>query len=104
MASQFPLLCLSQFAKQCEEEIPTLRAEVDWLQVRTQEPREVVFADVLLQRPTYVTTVQLSQTRRGPALAAVGTECCPHFLSTYSVLARSHLTLLPTTGWNYSPL
>nr|KAF6470850.1 hypothetical protein HJG59_001826 [Molossus molossus] len=40
-----------EFVDQYEEEIPTLRAEVEQLQVQIQEPREVVFADVLLQRP-----------------------------------------------------
>lgn len=64
-----PLLCLSQFVSQCEEEIPTLRAEVQQLQAQIQEPREAVFADVLLQRPKYVITLQLSQTRRAPTLA-----------------------------------
>lgn len=54
MDSQFPLLSLSQFVNEFEEEIPNLRAEVEWLRVQTQEPREIAFADVLLRRPKYV--------------------------------------------------
>lgn len=33
-----------------EEEIPVLRAEVEQLQFQIWEPREIVFADVLLRR------------------------------------------------------
>ncbi|XP_016056086.1 PREDICTED: uncharacterized protein C20orf96 homolog isoform X3 [Miniopterus natalensis] len=40
-----------EFVSHFEEKIPKLRAEVKQLQAQTQEPREVVFADVLLQRP-----------------------------------------------------
>ncbi|XP_028000447.2 uncharacterized protein C20orf96 homolog [Eptesicus fuscus] len=40
-----------EFINQFEEEIPKLRAEVEQLQVQTQEPREIAFADVLLRRP-----------------------------------------------------
>lgn len=36
-----------------------LKAEVEQLQVQIQEPREVVFADVLLRRPKYVIFLQL---------------------------------------------
>ncbi|XP_053527265.1 uncharacterized protein C20orf96 homolog isoform X2 [Artibeus jamaicensis] len=39
------------FANQFKQEIPKLRAEVRQLQVQIQDPREVVFADVLLRRP-----------------------------------------------------
>ncbi|XP_004746762.1 uncharacterized protein C20orf96 homolog isoform X3 [Mustela putorius furo] len=40
-----------EFINQFEEEIPILKAEVEQLQVQVQEPREIVFADVLLRRP-----------------------------------------------------
>ncbi|XP_036178614.1 uncharacterized protein C20orf96 homolog [Myotis myotis] len=40
-----------KFVNEFEEEIPNLRAEVEWLRVQTQEPREIAFADVLLRRP-----------------------------------------------------
>ncbi|KAM8776501.1 uncharacterized protein C20orf96 homolog [Rhynchonycteris naso] len=40
-----------EFTSQGEEEIPTLRAEVEQLQRQAQEPREAVFTDVLLRRP-----------------------------------------------------
>ncbi|XP_039719918.1 uncharacterized protein C20orf96 homolog isoform X1 [Pteropus medius] len=40
-----------KFINQFEEEVPILRAKVKQLQVQTQEPREIVFADVLLRRP-----------------------------------------------------
>ncbi|GAB5569321.1 uncharacterized protein C20orf96 homolog isoform X1 [Prionailurus iriomotensis] len=40
-----------QFISQFEEEIPILKAEVGRLKVQVQEPRETVFADVLLRRP-----------------------------------------------------
>ena len=46
--------CSPQFVNQFEQEIPKLRAEVGQLQVQIQDPREVVFADVLLRRPKYV--------------------------------------------------
>ncbi|EFB29573.1 hypothetical protein PANDA_014949, partial [Ailuropoda melanoleuca] len=39
------------FINQFEEEIPTLKAEVEQLRVQVQEPREIIFADVLLRRP-----------------------------------------------------
>lgn len=31
-----------------------MKAEVEQLQVQVQEPREIIFADVLLRRPKYV--------------------------------------------------
>ncbi|XP_032206992.1 uncharacterized protein C20orf96 homolog isoform X3 [Mustela erminea] len=40
-----------EFINQFEKEIPILKAEVEQLQVQVQEPREIVFADVLLRRP-----------------------------------------------------
>ncbi|XP_045050825.1 uncharacterized protein C20orf96 homolog isoform X2 [Desmodus rotundus] len=40
-----------EFVNQFEQEIPKLRAEVGQLQVQIRDPREVVFADVLLRRP-----------------------------------------------------
>ncbi|XP_022350224.1 uncharacterized protein C20orf96 homolog [Enhydra lutris kenyoni] len=40
-----------EFINQFEEEIPILKAELEQLQVQVQEPREIVFADVLLRRP-----------------------------------------------------
>ncbi|XP_045836252.1 uncharacterized protein C20orf96 homolog isoform X1 [Meles meles] len=40
-----------EFIDQFEEEIPMLKAEVEQLQVQVQEPREIIFADVLLRRP-----------------------------------------------------
>ncbi|XP_036085443.1 uncharacterized protein C20orf96 homolog isoform X2 [Rousettus aegyptiacus] len=40
-----------KFINQFEEEVPILRAKVKQLQVQTQEPREIVFADVLLRKP-----------------------------------------------------
>ncbi|XP_059263922.1 uncharacterized protein C20orf96 homolog isoform X1 [Mustela nigripes] len=40
-----------EFINQFEEEIPILKAEVEQLHVQVQEPREIVFADVLLRRP-----------------------------------------------------
>ncbi|XP_066092064.1 uncharacterized protein C20orf96 homolog [Saccopteryx bilineata] len=40
-----------EFTSQVEEEIPALRAEVEQLQRQVREPREVVFADILLRRP-----------------------------------------------------
>ncbi|XP_046533924.1 uncharacterized protein C20orf96 homolog isoform X2 [Equus quagga] len=40
-----------EFIKHFEEEIPILRAEVQQLQVQLQEPRDIIFADVLLRRP-----------------------------------------------------
>ncbi|XP_007073590.2 uncharacterized protein C20orf96 homolog [Panthera tigris] len=40
-----------EFISQFEEEIPILKAEVGRLKVQVQEPRETVFADVLLRRP-----------------------------------------------------
>ncbi|XP_077623163.1 uncharacterized protein C20orf96 homolog isoform X2 [Crocuta crocuta] len=40
-----------EFISQFEEEIPMLKAEVERLQVQVREPREIVFADVLLRRP-----------------------------------------------------
>ncbi|KAK2494907.1 hypothetical protein MC885_000279 [Smutsia gigantea] len=52
--SQEMLRCtdrLREFIKQFQEEIPMLKAEVEQLQVQIQEPREVVFADILLRRP-----------------------------------------------------
>ncbi|XP_029774846.1 uncharacterized protein C20orf96 homolog isoform X2 [Suricata suricatta] len=42
---------LREFISQFEKEIPILKAEVEQLQVQVQEPREIVFADVLLRRP-----------------------------------------------------
>ncbi|XP_043458601.1 uncharacterized protein C20orf96 homolog isoform X2 [Prionailurus bengalensis] len=42
---------LREFISQFEEEIPILKAEVGRLKVQVQEPRETVFADVLLRRP-----------------------------------------------------
>ncbi|XP_017521276.1 uncharacterized protein C20orf96 homolog isoform X2 [Manis javanica] len=52
--SQEMLKCMDKlrdFIKLFQEEIPMLKAEVEQLQVQIQEPREVVFADVLLRRP-----------------------------------------------------
>ncbi|XP_019501186.1 PREDICTED: uncharacterized protein C20orf96 homolog isoform X3 [Hipposideros armiger] len=40
-----------EFINQFEEEISILRAEIKKLQTQTREPREIVFADVLLRRP-----------------------------------------------------
>ncbi|XP_054430138.1 uncharacterized protein C20orf96 homolog [Pteronotus mesoamericanus] len=40
-----------EFVNQFEQEIHKLRAEVKQLQVQIREPREIVFADVLLRRP-----------------------------------------------------
>ncbi|VCX40647.1 unnamed protein product, partial [Gulo gulo] len=40
-----------EFINQFEEEIPILKAEVEQLQVQVQEPREIIFADILLRRP-----------------------------------------------------
>ncbi|KAK2109765.1 hypothetical protein P7K49_009511 [Saguinus oedipus] len=55
-----PLLCLSsQFIGQFEENVPVLRAEVEELRAQIQEPREVVFEDVLLRRPKYVIILPL---------------------------------------------
>ena len=55
LASHSPLLHFCpQFISQFEEEIPILKAEVGRLKVQVQEPRETVFADVLLRRPKYV--------------------------------------------------
>ncbi|XP_070104111.1 uncharacterized protein C20orf96 homolog isoform X2 [Equus przewalskii] len=60
-----------EFIKHFEEEIPILRAEVQQLQVQLQEPRDIIFADVLLRRPKYVIFLQLPlklaalQARRG---------------------------------------
>ncbi|XP_008048640.1 uncharacterized protein C20orf96 homolog [Carlito syrichta] len=42
---------LREFIDQFEEEMPILRAEVEALHAQIQEPREIVFADVLLRRP-----------------------------------------------------
>lgn len=44
---------------QFEEEIPLLRAQMEQLQFQIWEPREIVFADVLLRRSKYVVLVQL---------------------------------------------
>ncbi|XP_011815738.1 PREDICTED: uncharacterized protein C20orf96 homolog isoform X1 [Colobus angolensis palliatus] len=52
--SQDFLKCMQRFREfidQFEENMPVLRAEVEELQAQTQEPREVVFEDVLLRRP-----------------------------------------------------
>ncbi|XP_025732543.1 uncharacterized protein C20orf96 homolog isoform X2 [Callorhinus ursinus] len=52
--SQDMLKCMDKFREfinQFEEEIPILKAEVEQLQVQVQEPREIIFADVLLRRP-----------------------------------------------------
>ncbi|XP_053430695.1 uncharacterized protein C20orf96 homolog isoform X2 [Nycticebus coucang] len=52
--SQAILKCMDRFKKfinQFEEEIPILRAEVEELQNKTLEPREIIFEDVLLRRP-----------------------------------------------------
>uniref|UniRef100_H0XM83 Chromosome 20 open reading frame 96 n=1 Tax=Otolemur garnettii TaxID=30611 RepID=H0XM83_OTOGA len=52
--SQAMLRCMDKFKKfidQFEEEIPILRAEVEELQKKTLEPREIIFQDVLLRRP-----------------------------------------------------
>lgn len=68
MDSQFPLLSLSQFVNQLEEEIPKLRAEVQQLQAQIQEPREVAFADVLLRRSKYVIILQLLKLDGSPCL------------------------------------
>ncbi|KAJ8794320.1 hypothetical protein J1605_003277 [Eschrichtius robustus] len=40
-----------------EEEIPILRAEMEQLQFQIWEPREIVFADILLRRSKYVILV-----------------------------------------------
>ncbi|KAM5305118.1 uncharacterized protein C20orf96 homolog [Glossophaga mutica] len=40
-----------EFVDQLNEEIPKLRAEVGQLRVQIRDPREIVFADVLLRRP-----------------------------------------------------
>ncbi|XP_008701474.1 uncharacterized protein C20orf96 homolog isoform X2 [Ursus americanus] len=45
------LKALVVFINQFEEEIPILKAEVEQLRVQVQEPREIIFADVLLRRP-----------------------------------------------------
>ncbi|XP_034861977.1 uncharacterized protein C20orf96 homolog isoform X4 [Mirounga leonina] len=55
--NQDMLKCMDKFREfinQFEEEIPILKAEVEQLQVQVQEPREIIFADVLLRRPKYV--------------------------------------------------
>ncbi|XP_058418985.1 uncharacterized protein C20orf96 homolog isoform X1 [Diceros bicornis minor] len=52
--SQNMLKCVGKFREcisQLEEEIPTLRAEVEQLRAQIREPREIIFADVLLRRP-----------------------------------------------------
>ncbi|XP_064429061.1 uncharacterized protein C20orf96 homolog isoform X2 [Mirounga angustirostris] len=52
--NQDMLKCMDKFREfinQFEEEIPILKAEVEQLQVQVQEPREIIFADVLLRRP-----------------------------------------------------
>ncbi|XP_038289337.1 uncharacterized protein C20orf96 homolog isoform X1 [Canis lupus dingo] len=52
--SQYMLKCTDKFREfihQFEEEIPILKAQVEQLQVQVQEPREIIFADVLLRRP-----------------------------------------------------
>ena len=53
------LSCSPQFMDQFEEEIPLLRAQMEQLQFQIWEPREIVFADVLLRRSKYVVLVQL---------------------------------------------
>lgn len=70
LASHSPLLHLCpQFISQFEEEIPILKAEVGRLKVQVQEPRETVFADVLLRRPKYVIFLAaVSQTRHAVCL------------------------------------
>ncbi|XP_027630067.1 uncharacterized protein C20orf96 homolog isoform X2 [Tupaia chinensis] len=40
-----------EFIGQFEEEMPILKAEVEELQAQMQEPREIIFQDVLLRRP-----------------------------------------------------
>lgn len=52
-----------QYISQLEEETPALRTEVEQLQQHILEPREILFADILLRRPKYVTTVQHSGLR-----------------------------------------
>lgn len=42
--------CFPQFIDRFEEEIPRLRAEMEQLEFQIWEPREIVFADVLLRR------------------------------------------------------
>lgn len=42
--------CFPQFIDRFEEEIPRLRAEMEQLEAQIWEPREIVFADVLLRR------------------------------------------------------
>ncbi|KAL0595259.1 hypothetical protein AAY473_035449 [Plecturocebus cupreus] len=52
--SQASLKCihrLRKFIDEFEENVPVLRAEVEELQAQIQEPREVIFEDVLLRRP-----------------------------------------------------
>ncbi|XP_037668065.1 uncharacterized protein C20orf96 homolog isoform X3 [Choloepus didactylus] len=39
------------FIDQFQEEIPTLKAEVEELQAQLKKPREIIFQDVLLRRP-----------------------------------------------------
>ncbi|XP_076968104.1 uncharacterized protein C20orf96 homolog isoform X1 [Tamandua tetradactyla] len=39
------------FIDQFQKEMPTLKAEVEELQAQLQKPREIIFQDVLLQRP-----------------------------------------------------
>ncbi|XP_071067727.1 uncharacterized protein C20orf96 homolog isoform X3 [Dasypus novemcinctus] len=41
------------FIDQFQEEIPILKAEVEELQAQLLKPREIIFKDVLLQRPKY---------------------------------------------------
>nr|XP_031289887.1 uncharacterized protein C20orf96 homolog isoform X2 [Camelus dromedarius]XP_045377029.1 uncharacterized protein C20orf96 homolog isoform X2 [Camelus bactrianus] len=51
--SQAILKCMGKFREfmdQFEKEIPILRAEMEQLQAQIWEPREIVFADVLLRR------------------------------------------------------
>ncbi|KAF6087492.1 hypothetical protein HJG60_001792 [Phyllostomus discolor] len=40
-----------EFTNQFKQEIPKLRAEVGQLRAQVQDPREIVFADILLRRP-----------------------------------------------------
>lgn len=95
MASYFPLLCPSQFINQFEEEVPILRAKVKQLQVQTQEPREIVFADVLLRKPKYVIFLQLLLKLDGNHCSCYlyGKNNMCHLLSTYYLLAGFRLIL-----------
>lgn len=73
-----------------------LRAEIKKLQIQIREPREIVFADVLLRRPKYVTFLYLSLKLDGNPLLLllVWKEQCLSF--TEHLLHASMISFNPT--------